>query len=269
MTSLTTASTAAVAALKAAASSALKAYNAQPTNVALAVLNLRATAAYNAANVSLIQQQIQVASLLAFFVGIFSFGIGLLKLGDIMNLMGAPVISGFQSAAAITIGMGQLKNTFGYGKDFTSSSKLDAQIQSFIDWRGELNLRATWSGWLWIALLLIFKYVGRVERVKVRGVPVLRFFKIMGPVLVVIISILSTYYSELYLSPHCTGYDSVKNMPNIYVPTAVGIKSAWVRAATAAAAATSAATPLRMNSRVIVRRTSAPRPSPPPTSWAA
>ena len=101
------------------------------------------------------------------------------------------------------------------------------QIQSFIDWRGEINLRTTWSGWLWIAILLIFKYVGRVERVKVRGVPVLRFFKIMGPVLLVIISILATYYAELYVSPGCTGYDPVKNMPNVYVPNALLTTSSW------------------------------------------
>ena len=82
---------AAVAALKSAASSASKAYAAQKTNPALAVLSLRATAAYNDANVSLIQTQIDTASLLAFYVGIFSFGIGFLKLGNIMNLMGPAV----------------------------------------------------------------------------------------------------------------------------------------------------------------------------------
>jgi MFS superfamily sulfate permease-like transporter len=215
-----------VAQLNSAMSSAVKAAKALPSSNALAILSVRATTAFNAADSARIQQQVQVASLLAFYVGIFSFGIGFLKLGNIMNLMSAPVISGFQSAAAITIGMGQLKNTFGYGKDFTSSNKLDEQIQSFIDWRGELNTRTTWSGWLWIAILMVFKYVGRLK-VKVRGVEVFRFFKIMGPVLLVIISILSTYYGELYLSPGCKGYDSVKNSANLYVPTAVGIPSAW------------------------------------------
>ncbi len=90
-----------VAALKSAASSATKAYNAQRGNPALAVLNVRATTAYNEANVALIQTQIDTASLLAFYVGIFSFGIGFLKMGNIMNLMGPAVISGFQTAASI------------------------------------------------------------------------------------------------------------------------------------------------------------------------
>jgi hypothetical protein len=52
------------------------------------------------------------------------------------------------------------------GKDFTSSTKLHELIRSYIDWRGELNTRAAWSGWLWIVLLLIFKYVGRVDKVR-------------------------------------------------------------------------------------------------------
>ena len=113
VSTITASQSTAVAALKSAASSASKAYAAQKTNPALAVLNVRATAAYNAANVSLIQTQIDTASLLAFYVGIFSFGIGFLKLGNVMNLMGPAVISGFQSAASVTIALGQFKNIFG------------------------------------------------------------------------------------------------------------------------------------------------------------
>ena len=139
------------------------------------------------------------------------------------------------------------------GKDFTNSTHIDQLIQSFIDWRGELNTRATWSGWLWIALLLIFKYVGRVDKVKIRGYRVLRFFKITGPILVraehmacaactrfhadspaclpppqlCIIAIVSTKLAELHLSPGCSYYDPVKNSPNVFVPSALPITSAW------------------------------------------
>ena len=89
-----------VAGLKSAASSAAKAYAAQKTNPALAVLSVRATAAYNEANVELIQTQIDTASLLAFYVGIFSFGIGFLKLGNVMNLMGPAVRNSTACVAA-------------------------------------------------------------------------------------------------------------------------------------------------------------------------
>jgi sulfate transporter 4 len=42
-----------------------------------------------------------------------------------------------------------------------------------------------------------------------------------------IIAIVSTRLGELYLSPNCGAYDSVKNMANVYVPSAVGASSAW------------------------------------------
>jgi MFS superfamily sulfate permease-like transporter len=190
----------------------------------LKAVSSNATAASNAANVNLIQTQIQTASLLAFYVGVFSFGIGFMKLGFIMNLMGPAVISGFQSAAAITIGLGQMKNTFGYGKDFTSSSHLDSLIQSFIDLRGELSTTATWTGWLWVGILLLFKYLGRIPY-KVKGVQVFRFFKITGPIVVVIISILATYHQKLYLSPGCTAYDSVKGTSNVFVGATLAAQS--------------------------------------------
>ena len=98
----------------------------------------------------------------------------------------AQVISGFQSAASISIALGQFKNIFGYGKDFTTSTHIDELIQSFVDYRGQISTRATWSGWLWIGLLLLFKYAGRIksERLMIRGYNPFTFFKITGPVLV-------------------------------------------------------------------------------------
>jgi len=101
-----------------------------------------------------------------------------------MNLMGPAVISGFQSAASVCIALGQFKNLFGYGKDFTSSTHINALIQDYINFRGNVSTRATWSGWLWIALLLIFKYLGRIKSVKIRGYNPLVFFKVTGPILV-------------------------------------------------------------------------------------
>jgi hypothetical protein len=55
----------------------------------------------------------------------------------------------------------------------------------------------------------------------------LRFFKITVPVLLCIIAIVSTKLAELHLSPGCGYYDPVKNMANIYIPTALPIVSAW------------------------------------------
>ena len=216
--------TSAVSALSAAAKSAAALAKATPSNSTLAALSAASSSSYNAASAGLIQLQVEYSSLLAFYVGIFSFGIGFFKLGFVMNLMGPAVISGFQSAVSITIALGQFKNTFGYGKDFTSSTKLDELLQSYIDNKGNLSLTSVWTGWLWIAILLVFKYLGRIQYT-VRGIRVMRFFKITGPIVVCIISILATRFSHLYLSPGCTGYDKVKGVSNVYVPGVPA--SAW------------------------------------------
>nr|WKN35668.1 solute carrier family 26 protein [Tunicatimonas sp. TK19036] len=53
------------------------------------------------------------AILLAFFMGAFQLLLGVLRLGFITNLLSKPVISGFTSAAALIIGLNQLKYLLG------------------------------------------------------------------------------------------------------------------------------------------------------------
>lgn len=56
---------------------------------------------------------ISLAILLALMVGIFQFLLGALKLGFLVNFLSHPVISGFTSAAALIIGLSQLKHLLG------------------------------------------------------------------------------------------------------------------------------------------------------------
>lgn len=49
---------------------------------------------------------------LAFLVGLIQFGMGALKLGFVVNFLSHPVINGFTSAAAIIIGLSQIKHLF-------------------------------------------------------------------------------------------------------------------------------------------------------------
>lgn len=101
---------ASVALLKAASAKAAKSYTASPTNSTLLSLSKVAAATFSVADTALTQKKVDVAALLAFFAGVFSFGIGILKVGKIMNLMGPAVISGFQTAAAITIALVQVRS---------------------------------------------------------------------------------------------------------------------------------------------------------------
>ena len=56
---------------------------------------------------------IQMAILLALMMGIIQFIMGLLRMGFIVAFLSKPVISGFTSAAAIIIGLSQLKHFLG------------------------------------------------------------------------------------------------------------------------------------------------------------
>jgi MFS superfamily sulfate permease-like transporter len=211
--------TAATAALKSAASKAASALAAAPANATLALARDATAATYALSEDALTTKKVDVALLLACFTGIFAFAIGITKIGKVMNLMGPAVVSGFQTAAAVTIGLGQFKQIFGYGKDFTQSSHIDKVIQSFIDLQDTINIRATWSGWMWIAILLLFKQLGS-STFTWRGRRVLSIFKITGSILLCIIAIVATKLAELHLSPGCTVYNEKTGVSNIYFANA-------------------------------------------------
>ena len=50
---------------------------------------------------------------LAFLVGLIQLSLGIFKLGDLVNFLSEPVISGFTSAAAIIIGLSQVNHLLG------------------------------------------------------------------------------------------------------------------------------------------------------------
>ena len=54
-----------------------------------------------------------LATLLALLVGIVQLGMGMTRLGFLVNFLAHPVISGFTSAAALIIGLSQLKHLLG------------------------------------------------------------------------------------------------------------------------------------------------------------
>lgn len=58
------------------------------------------------------QEYLLYAITLALLVGIIQFGMGALRLGFVVNFLSHPVISGFTSAAAIIIGLSQIKHLF-------------------------------------------------------------------------------------------------------------------------------------------------------------
>jgi len=78
------------------------------------------------------------AVLLAGLVGVIQFGMGTLKLGFLVNLLSHPVISGFTSAAALIIGLSQLKHLMGV--EIARSHHIHEILLAAVEQSGETHL---------------------------------------------------------------------------------------------------------------------------------
>ena len=81
-------------------------------------------------NIIGVEQYIAVAVFLALFVGVIQVLLGTLKLGFLVNFLSKPVLSGFTSAAAIIIGLSQLKHLFRV--DMAQTNKIHILLQEVI-----------------------------------------------------------------------------------------------------------------------------------------
>jgi len=78
----------------------------------VAMVSLLTAAGIGSLNPESPDQYLLYALTLAFLVGLIQFGMGALKLGFVVNFLSHPVINGFTSAAAIIIGLSQIKHLF-------------------------------------------------------------------------------------------------------------------------------------------------------------
>ncbi len=79
----------------------------------VAMVSLLTAAGIGALNPSSPEQYLLYALTLAFLIGLIQFGMGILRFGFFVNFLSHPVINGFTSAAAIIIGLSQIKHLFG------------------------------------------------------------------------------------------------------------------------------------------------------------
>ncbi len=78
----------------------------------VAMVSLLAAAGIGALEPQSTGDYLTYAFTLAFLVGIIQLGMGLLRMGFVVNFLSHPVLSGFTSAAAIIIGLSQIKHLF-------------------------------------------------------------------------------------------------------------------------------------------------------------
>lgn len=76
----------------------------------VAMVSLLTAAGIAGLNPASPEQYLIYALTLAFLIGVIQFGMGLFRLGFVVNFLSHPVINGFTSAAAIIIGLSQVKH---------------------------------------------------------------------------------------------------------------------------------------------------------------
>ncbi len=120
------------------------------------------------------------AILLAFFMGIFQLLLGSLRLGFITNLLSKPVISGFTSAAALIIGLNQLKYLLGI--DLVRSNKIYEILWNAVQQINQTHLVTLLIG---IAGIVIIKGVKKIHHA------------IPGALMAVVFGTILVYFTQL------------------------------------------------------------------------
>lgn len=79
----------------------------------VAMVSLLTAAGISSMGANSPEEYLLYAITLAFLVGLIQFSMGVFRLGFVVNFLSHPVINGFTSAAAIIIGLSQIKHLFG------------------------------------------------------------------------------------------------------------------------------------------------------------
>ena len=111
--------------------------------------------ALGALSLSGFEQTINAAIFLAAIVGVLQILMGMLRMGVLANYLSRPVISGFTSAAAIIIGLSQVKHTLGL--HIESSNQIQKTLISVVQNLNETNLITLLVGLAAMSLILVTK----------------------------------------------------------------------------------------------------------------
>ncbi len=127
-----------------------------------------------------IDEYIAMAIFLALFMGTIQLGLGLLRMGFLVNFLSMPVISGFTSAAAIIIGLSQLKHLLGTA--IQSSNQVHILLKNSWVTISDTNLISLGIG---IVAILVIKAIKKINTT------------IPAALVVVVLGILGIYFFGL------------------------------------------------------------------------
>ncbi|CAM1344810.1 SulP family inorganic anion transporter [Tenacibaculum amylolyticum] len=147
------------------------------------------------------ESYIAIAIFLAFLVGVIQLLMGIFRLGFIVNFLSRPVITGFTSAVALTIGLNQLRNLFGV--DFLQSDQIHILLEDVFSRITELNVHTTLIGLITCAIILILRKVNK---------------KIPNALVVVTLGILIMYFFGKQFSDVAIVNSIPSGLPSFSVP---------------------------------------------------
>ena len=136
---------------------------------------------------------ISIAILLALLVGIIQFLMGVFRLGFLVNFLSKPVITGFTSAVALTIGLNQFRNLLGI--DFIQSDQIQLLVVDIWLKISSLHLPTTSIGCIAMVIIIVFRKINK---------------KIPNALIVVILGIVAMKY----LGTKVQDVAIVKNIPS-------------------------------------------------------
>ena len=124
------------------------------------------------------QSYIEIAILLALLVGAIQFLLGISSLGFIVNFLSRPVITGFTSAVALTIGLNQFRNLLGV--DFIQSDLIQVVAVDIFQRIGDINLQTASIGLISVLIIIVLKRINKkipnALIVVVFGIVLLKYF---------------------------------------------------------------------------------------------
>ena len=144
---------------------------------------------------------IAIAILLALMVGSIQFLLGVFRLGFIVNFLSKPVISGFTSAVALTIGINQFRNLFGV--DFVQSDQIQYVLEDIWFNIIDFNSHTTVIGLISVGVIILLRKINK---------------KIPNALLVVVVGILTIRYLGDEFSDVAIVKDIPSGLPSFSFP---------------------------------------------------
>lgn len=139
----------------------------------VAMDSLLIAAGIGAMNFTKTEEYIAAVIFLTMLIGMVQLLFGIIKMGSFVNFLSKPVINGFTSAAAILIGLGQLKHIFGIA--LPQSGKVYVLLGSIFKNLNQVHLLTFGLGIVVILLILGLRKINK---------------KLPGPLLIVVLGIL-------------------------------------------------------------------------------